>query len=447
MANKPTPQDILWHTPGAIGPLWVNPETRLSLALLTTTLSIGLFAMWALRNLGPQKIAPYPSVLFCVAAWMLVSTAMFIAKQSLATYASVTAVIASWIFVLSTAYRGIFVEPSNPLFVIGYISAATSYILIQQGFTYALFQRGSNLLSGLTCLGIAGLVFFRCFLDARPLNPAAITPMIVIVMGPLINMVGLNYLVSWRNKAAEREIMLQHEKEKLMAMMSHEIRGQLQTTLSTSELLLERLNDPMAVRSLNRLSLVTKQLDRYLRDWVELVRLDNPQISYEVKNFSLVDEIDRAIEEHQNFAKAKSLILSGPVWSDLPPDALQRWGNASGDAVRFRQVLDNLISNALKYTQQGAITIRVQAISHRPNDALIKVTDTGPGISPEHIDRIFEPFHRLSSMATHGIDGSGLGLSIANRVIQRVGGQLKVTSELGKGSSFCLHWPIRLKPV
>lgn len=446
MAVKPKPQEILWHTPGAIGPLWVNPDKRFSLAMLTTTLAIGMFVIWALQNIGPQKIAPYSSVLLGVAGWLLVSAVMFVSQPSLATYASVSAIIASWIFVLSTTYRSIFVEPVNPLFLIGYISASTSYILLQQVFTYALFQRGSNLLSGLTCLGVTGFVLFRCFLDGRPINPAAQIPMIVIVLGPLINMVGLNYLVSWRNEAAEREILLQHEKEKLMAMMSHEIRGQLQTTLSTSELLSARLTDPMTVRSLARLSLVTKQLDRYLRDWVELVRLDNPQINYEVRNFSLVDQVDQAVEEHQNSAKAKSLVLSSPVWSDLPPDTFNRWKNASGDPVRFRQVLDNLISNALKYTQQGAITVRVRSVANRPNEALILVSDTGPGIPPEKIQRIFEPFQRLSSIATHGIDGSGLGLSIAHRVIQRVGGQLTVDSALGKGTSFCVHWPILLKP-
>jgi len=446
MAVNAKPPDIQWHTPGAIGPLWVNPDKRFSLALLTTTLAVGMFFVWAIQNVGPQKIAPYSSVLLGVAGWLLVSAFMFAAKASWATYASLTAVIASWIFVLSTTYRSIFVDPANTLFIIGYISASTSYILLQQVFTYALFQRGSNLVSGLTCLGVTGFVLFRFFLDGRPIIPAAQTPMIVIIVGPLINMVGLNYLVRWRNEAALREVALQHEKEKLMAMMSHEIRGQLQTTLSTSELLSARLSDPMTVRSLERLSLVTKQLDRYLRDWVELVRLDNPQINYEVKNFSLVDQIDRAVDEQQNSAKAKSIVLSSPVWSDLPPDTFSRWENASGDPVRFRQVLDNLISNALKYTQQGAVTIRVRAVTSRPNEALVVVSDTGPGISPENIQRIFEPFQRLSSIATHGIDGSGLGLSIAHRVIQRVGGQLTVDSTLGKGTSFCVHWPIRLKP-
>lgn len=446
MVVKPKHQDIVWHTPGAIGPLWVNPDKRFSLAMLATTLSIGMFLMWSIQNAGPQKIAPYSSVLLGVAAWLLVSALMFLSKPSLATYASVSAVIASWIFVLSTTYRSIFIAPVNPLFVIGYISASTSYLLLQQVFTYALFQRGSNLIAGITCLGIIGLVLFRVFVDERPINPAAAIPMVVVVMGPLINMVGLNYLVRWRNDAVEREIRLQHEKEKLMAMMSHEIRGQLQTTLSTSELLSARLTDPMTVRSLNRLSLVTKQLDRYLRDWVELVRLDNPQINYEVRHFSLVDQIDLAVDEHQNAAKAKSLVLSSPVWSDLPPDALNRWRNASGDPVRFRQVLDNLISNALKYTQQGAITIRVRATTNRPNEALVEVSDTGPGISPENIQRIFEPFQRLSNISAHGVEGSGLGLSIAHRVVQRVGGQLTVNSEVGKGTSFYVRWPIRIKP-
>ncbi|MFR3484112.1 MAG: sensor histidine kinase, partial [Clostridia bacterium] len=105
---------------------------------------------------------------------------------------------------------------------------------------------------------------------------------------------------------------------------------------------------------------------------------------------------------------------------------------------KMKQLLMNLVDNAVKYTEEGSITIRAWKAQ---GNSMIQVQDTGIGIAKEHLERIFERFYRVDKGRSRKMGGTGLGLSIAKHVVERYGGELQVSSEVGKGSSFTARFP------
>jgi signal transduction histidine kinase len=406
-------------------------------------IAIGLSAIWALHLFTTQKIAPYPPSILGFSLLMYVLSFVLFVSPKQATVISVIGMLGAMLFVLGTVYRALFHPAESPYLSMWYIGASHAYVLILQIVTFAIFQRGAVLLSSIIYSLIFLLISIHCVQDADHLPVETITPMITLTFGPLVSMYGLNFLVRWRNEASRKELLMQQEKEKLMAMVSHEIRGQLQTTLSTGELLATKVTDPMGRRALTRLTQVTLQLDRYLRDWMEFVRLDNPELSIEEKSTNLLDLVDQVIEEfHPEFIK-KGLVLSGPMWSALESSTLIRLQFVQTDAVRLKQVLSNLINNALKYTQTGSVRVNV-AIPAEPHHHLaISVTDTGHGIPPDQLKLIFEPFMRLGHQQVHSVEGSGLGLAIASRLMLRMGGKLEASSQPDAGTCFTVLLPLK----
>jgi signal transduction histidine kinase len=433
-----------FHVPGAIGPVWVDPGKSRSLSILTLLIAIGLSVIWGLHvSSTTQKIAPYPSSLLGFSLLMYVLSFVLFVSPKQATVISVIGMFGAMLFVMSTVYRALFHPAESPYLSMWYIGASHAYVLILQIVTFAIFQRGAVLLSSIIYVSIFILICVHCIQDAGHLPVETITPMVTLTFGPLASMFGLNFLVRWRNEASRRELLMQQEKEKLMAMVSHEIRGQLQTTLSTGELLATKVTDPMGRRALSRLTQVTLQLDRYLRDWMEFVRLDNPELSIVEKPINLLDLVDQIIEEfHSEFIK-KGLVLSGPMWSTLESSALIRLETVQTDAVRLKQVLSNLISNALKYTQAGSVRVNVVMPAEPPHHIAISVTDTGHGIAPDQLKLIFEPFMRLGHQQVNSVEGSGLGLAIASRLMQRMGGKLEASSNPDAGTCFTVLLPLK----
>jgi signal transduction histidine kinase len=136
----------------------------------------------------------------------------------------------------------------------------------------------------------------------------------------------------------------------------------------------------------------------------------------------------------ESLAKNKNLALNVEVPAQLP--------NAHGDERRLTQVLLNLVGNALKFTDEGGVTIKTVA-SH--DSFTVSVTDTGPGIAPADQAKIFEEFQQADSSTTKQKGGTGLGLAIAKQIVEMHGGRLWVESEPGKGSTFQFSLPINVE--
>ena len=301
---------------------------------------------------------------------------------------------------------------------------------------FITLQRGASTLSWIHCAGF----FVQWILNATWLSESFPTPgrfegehlLVEAMMAYPIYVLALNYIVKLRERlhAAQEEVF--KHKESFLGMLSHEIRNQLQTMIGALELLDFKLKDPAERRSVHRLQCATTQLQTYLSDINELTKLEDPTLSIEKKQFNLTQLLDDLSDEWSPYALNQGLQLM-----TVAPGS---WGGqpllVNTDEARLRQVISNLISNAIKYTETGSVTISAKTCVETPGYFKVEVIDTGIGIDEKYLDRIFLPHVRLENAEGRHAEGSGLGLAIVKRLVTSLGGSLRVESNLHHGSKF-----------
>jgi signal transduction histidine kinase len=219
-------------------------------------------------------------------------------------------------------------------------------------------------------------------------------------------------------------------KTEFLANMSHELRTPLNGILGFAELLEMEIENPeqrayaQTIRSSGEhlLALVTQVLD--------LAKIEAGRMDFHPSDVALPALLDEVIAMQMGHAQTKQLQL------ELERDGLP--ATVFADGSRLRQVLLNLISNALKFTKEGTVTVRSQTEGERVR---ISVQDTGVGIKEEHLQLIFEKFRQSDSFTTRSQQGSGLGLTLAKELIEGMGGEIGVTSAPGVGSTFYVLLP------
>ena len=240
-------------------------------------------------------------------------------------------------------------------------------------------------------------------------------------------------------KKREKEILLMKEKAELAAVakaqflsvMSHEIRTPLNSVIGFSHLLLE--NNPRLdqVEFLNVLKFSGENLLSLINDILDFSKLDSGKAELEESPFSLKLLVENVYKSFLPRASEKGIQLSfhyDPALPDL----------INGDSVRIGQVMLNLISNAVKFTGAGSVSLHLKVIEETAGSykTFFAVKDTGIGIPPEKQDKIFEIFTQADGSTGRKYGGTGLGLNIAQKIIALMGGKLEVKSEEGKGSEF-----------
>ena len=240
-------------------------------------------------------------------------------------------------------------------------------------------------------------------------------------------------------RVAERTQSLQHEKDRaeaasvaktrFLANMSHELRTPLNAVIGASQLLQDGSED-----SGSRTALVAsirdsgnKLLD-LIDNILDLVRIESGSLELVGADFNLIDCIESAVSTASIAARLKGLELAAIIPADLPA-----WRH--GDATRFRQVLLNLLGNAIKFTPRGEVVLRAEC-GATPDGLRLSVSDTGIGIGVASLERVFEPFRQADDGANRRFGGSGLGLAISRQLIEAMGGTIGVQSELGRGTRF-----------
>ena len=245
-----------------------------------------------------------------------------------------------------------------------------------------------------------------------------------------------------RHQAAELErakdeaIAASHAKSEFLANMSHEIRTPMNGILGMAELL---SNSDISERQLEFVSVINNSASALLtiiNDILDFSKIEAGAFEIDPVPFDLKSSIGDVVSLLRNKAHEKELELVINYPSDLPR-------NFIGDAGRIRQVITNLISNAVKFTETGHITIDVEIQRSREIAILtLAVKDTGIGISPDKMNRIFEKFTQADGSTTRVYGGTGLGLTISKHIVEMMGGRMQVESELGKGSSFGFRVPL-----
>jgi signal transduction histidine kinase/DNA-binding response OmpR family regulator len=220
-------------------------------------------------------------------------------------------------------------------------------------------------------------------------------------------------------------------KSTFLAMMSHEIRTPMNGVLGMLEVLEHQGLDGRQMRTVGMMRESADALLRIIDDILDFSKIEAGRLELEEADFSLSGLIDSVVATFRTPARAKGLAIK----TAIAPNGLD---TLIGDATRVRQILYNLLGNAMKFTERGGI--EVEAAAHPADDGRasirLVVRDTGVGIDAETRDRLFQPFSQADTSTTRKFGGSGLGLSIVRRLAELMGGDVTVTSEPGAGATF-----------
>lgn len=254
--------------------------------------------------------------------------------------------------------------------------------------------------------------------------------------GVALSLIGLIYFRA-RSRKLAREMALQRmeaasqAKNEFLATISHEVRTPLNGILGMVTLLAETELTTNQNRFVQTIRRSAQSLLALVNDILDFSKIEAGKIELESIEFDLRQEADETVELLSELAYSKGLELICDIPFDLPTRVL-------GDPLRFRQILTNLINNAIKFTDQGEVTIRARLESEigDQNRYRLEVEDTGIGMDQATCKRIFQSFTQADSSTTRKYGGSGLGLTIAEKLVRAMDGEIGVDSEPGQGSRF-----------
>ena len=241
-------------------------------------------------------------------------------------------------------------------------------------------------------------------------------------------------------EAANEEIQrIMNQRERLLLTITHDIKAPAASISGFIDLMKDYVNNPQGLECLQNIKNSAAHLSHLVASLLDYHQLENGLMKVQPTSFSPAQLVAESVEGMKLRAKEKGLEISFEC-------KMKGMEYFRADAFRIRQILDNLVSNAIKYTDRGSVTIQAQVseILGKPTLTL-SVKDTGKGMTDEEKQKVFQAFTRLKS--AQGIEGTGLGLSITQELVSLLGGEIILHSTLGKGSTFIVTIPIEPAPM
>lgn len=250
-------------------------------------------------------------------------------------------------------------------------------------------------------------------------------------------------------EAANEEIQrIMNQRERLLLTITHDIKAPAASISGFIDLMKDYVSNPQGIECLQNIKNSAAHLSHLVASLLDYHQLENGLMKVQPTSFSPAQLVAESVEGMKLRAEEKGLEISfeckmkGMGTSDSPMK--KKFFRA--DAFRIRQILDNLVSNAIKYTDRGSVTIQAQVSEIQGKPTLtLSVKDTGKGMTDEEKQNVFQAFTRLKS--AQGIEGTGLGLSITQELVSLLGGEIILHSTLGKGSTFIVTIPIKPAPM
>ena len=254
----------------------------------------------------------------------------------------------------------------------------------------------------------------------------------------LLSLLIFNYLILMLyNKklaeAAEAANLANEAKSHFLSTMSHDIRTPMNAILGLNEMVLRDSHEEEIVAYSESIRTAGKTLMGIINDILDLSKIEAGKMDIIDVDYSFVSMLNDLVNMVQGKARDKGLSFDIEVDRDIP-------AILHGDEIRIKQVITNILSNAVKYTKEGSITFKAgfEKMEENPDSVklIISVKDTGIGIKPEDMDRLFVAFERIDENKNRNIEGTGLGMSIAQSFLRMMGSSIEVESQYGKGSTF-----------
>lgn len=261
---------------------------------------------------------------------------------------------------------------------------------------------------------------------------------IIFCAGIVLTIVLLKYMHKWHRSAV---ISMQHAidearqegeaKSKFLAQMSHEIRTPINAVLGMNEMIIREASDPEILEYSNNINSAGRTLLALINSILDFSKIEDGKmeivpVQYDTE--SLITDLVNMIRER---AEKKDILFKLDIDSKLPVSLY-------GDDVRLRQIITNILTNAVKYTSEGYVILRIRVAGRTVKDVIlhVEVEDTGMGIKEEDKDTLFESFARFDVEKNRKIEGTGLGMAITQKLLSMMDSSLQVESEYGKGSTF-----------